>query len=83
MFSLGKHLGMQCHVEITPELVAAWCADWGREITSPMQCGPSVQTPAQMLVDVNEKCVQLHGVADHIYGQWLQGLTPAAILRNR
>src|SRR5687768_4237984 len=30
MFALGKHLGMQCHVEMTAELIAAWCADWDK-----------------------------------------------------
>ncbi|TMG78351.1 MAG: type 1 glutamine amidotransferase, partial [Betaproteobacteria bacterium] len=24
-FALGKHLGMQCHVEMTPGLIRAWC----------------------------------------------------------
>lgn len=24
MFALGPHLGMQCHVEMTPEMIATW-----------------------------------------------------------
>src|SRR5262249_41621874 len=31
-FALGKHLGMQCHVEMTSELIRTWCADWGNEL---------------------------------------------------
>jgi len=31
-FALGKHLGMQCHVEMTPELIRSWCDDWEKEL---------------------------------------------------
>lgn len=74
MFALGKHLGMQCHVEMTPELIAAWCADWAMEVQSLAQHTPSVQTPAQMLADVEQKTAALHGVADRLYDVWIKGL---------
>ena len=48
-FVLGPHLGMQCHVEMTPELVRTWCQDWEKEVTSLARRTASVQTPAQML----------------------------------
>jgi GMP synthase-like glutamine amidotransferase len=31
MFALGPHLGMQCHVEMTPEMIATWCGQWADE----------------------------------------------------
>ncbi len=74
MFALGKHLGMQCHVEMTPELIAAWCADWRTEVQSLAQQAPSVQAPVQMLERIGEKTATLHGVADRIYSEWLKGL---------
>ena len=74
MFALGKHLAMQCHVEMTPELIAAWCVDWDRENQLLAQQTPSVQTPAEMLFDAEEKTAKLHRVADGIYTQWLKGL---------
>ena len=74
MFALGKHLGMQCHVEMTPELIAAWCVDWEKEIQTRAQQTPSVQTPVEMLFEVEEKAAMLHCVADGIYTQWLKGL---------
>ena len=27
-FAMGRHLGMQCHVEMTPALIRSWCEDW-------------------------------------------------------
>ncbi len=74
MFALGKHLGMQCHIEMTPDMVATWCADWHKEITTVAQQTPSVQSPAQMLAGVTGKTTRLNGVADAIYGEWLKGL---------
>lgn len=74
MFALGKHLGMQCHVEMTPELIAAWCADWAREVQSLAQQTPSVQTPGQMLAEVEQKTAALHRVADRLYDVWIGSL---------
>jgi GMP synthase-like glutamine amidotransferase len=73
-FAAGPHLGMQCHVEMTPELIRAWCNDWGREVERLARRTPSVQTPAQMLDAVEEKVAALHAVADVIYGRWLEGM---------
>jgi hypothetical protein len=48
-------IGMQCHVEMTPDLIRAWCRDWGKEVTSLAQRVPSVQTPARMTERVEER----------------------------
>jgi GMP synthase-like glutamine amidotransferase len=74
MFALGAHLGMQCHVEMTPALIADWCKDWDREVRVLAQRTESVQTPDQMLLDVARKTAQLHRVADRLYAVWMQGL---------
>jgi GMP synthase-like glutamine amidotransferase len=74
MFSLGKHLGMQCHVEMTPALIADWCKDWHKEVRSLAQRTASVQTPEQMLMSVEENTARLHGIADRLYDVWAQGL---------
>jgi len=47
-FALGPHLALQCHVEMTRELIAAWCRDWEREVTSLASRIPSVQDPQEM-----------------------------------
>jgi len=75
-FVLGPHLGMQCHVEMTPELVRTWCQDWEKEVTSLARRTASVQTPAQMLEALEEKTRTLNAIADRLYDRWSAGLSP-------
>ena len=71
-FALGPHLGMQCHIEMTPELIRTWCQDWESELLG--RTGPSVQTPQQMLEAVDEKVAALRVVSDRLYDCWIAGL---------
>ena len=48
MFVLGPHLAMQCHVEMTKEMIVTWCKDWEKEVEALAARVPSVQTPADM-----------------------------------
>jgi GMP synthase-like glutamine amidotransferase len=73
-FALGPHLAMQCHVEMTPDLIRAWCAEWGKEVESLARRVPSVQTPAQMTEAIEERTRGLNSIADRIYDRWAQGL---------
>jgi GMP synthase-like glutamine amidotransferase len=75
-FAMGPHFGMQCHVEMTPDLIEAWCRDWGREVAALAQRISSVQAPAEMLAGIEQKVHELHRVADRIYGRWVCGLSP-------
>ncbi len=71
-FALGKHFALQCHVEMTAELIEAWCHSGTREIAdSP---GPAVQSSAAIQRDLDRRLAQLHGVADRIYARWVEGL---------
>jgi GMP synthase-like glutamine amidotransferase len=73
-FALGRHLALQCHVEMTPELIRAWCRDWEKEVESLARRVPSVQTPAQMTESVEERTRSLNAVADRVYDRWVSGL---------
>jgi GMP synthase-like glutamine amidotransferase len=73
-FVLGRHLGMQCHVEMTSELIRSWCADWEKERVP--RAGASVQTPAQMFERLEERVSSLNRIADTLYGRWIKGLNP-------
>ena len=73
-FVLGKHLGMQCHVEMTPELIRSWCEDWEKERVPKAE--PSVQTPAQMYERLDERVGALNRIADRLYERWIKGLSP-------
>ena len=71
-FALGPHLGLQCHVEMTAELIRAWCKDWGNEVRG--MAGPSIQTPEQMEQDIEARVRALNAVADRLYDRWVEGL---------
>ena len=74
-FSVGSHLAMQCHVEMTPELVRAWCNEWRGEVEALARCTPSVQAPSAMLEALEEKVRGLNAVADRVYAHWTAALT--------
>lgn len=72
-FTLGKHLGLQCHVEMTESMIRDWC-DAGADEMASGPVGSAVQTPAQIQAEMNARLPQLHAVARHIYALWVQGL---------
>jgi GMP synthase-like glutamine amidotransferase len=73
-FALGRHLGMQCHVEMTEELIRAWVRGGADEIARSAS-SPGVQKPAQIQKDLAARVERLHRVADRIYERWTQGLS--------
>jgi len=73
-FALGKHLGMQCHVEMTRDMIESWCAVGQDELAAARS--PAVQTPQQMAVDMEQKLTALNAVAAQLYTHWIQGLKP-------
>ena len=71
-FAFGPHLGLQCHVEMTPEMVRAWCRSGAREIArSP---GPGVQSAAQIESCLAARTAALNAVAVRLYERWIAGL---------
>ena len=67
-----RHIGMQCHVEMTPELITSWCDNGAAEIAA--SGGPGVQSPEAIQADISARTSQLHQLADKIYSRWIQGL---------
>lgn len=72
-FSIGPHLALQCHVEMTPEMVREWCKIGAAEIAA--HVGDSVQTTDEILQDLDSRISQLNRVARRIYGTWVEKLT--------
>lgn len=68
-----RHIGMQCHVEMTPELIASWCKSGAGEISA--SDSPGVQSSEIIQADMAARTAQLHQVADKIYSRWIQGLS--------
>ena len=73
-FALGPHLGMQCHVEMTPEIIAAWCETGAGEIARNRSRSPAVQTREEQMTDLDARLAALHRVADAAYDRWAAGL---------
>ncbi len=70
-FTLGQHLGMQCHIEMTPEMIESWCASGAGEIARSRS--PAVQTVAEIKAGA-PRLAGLHAVADGVYDRWTAGL---------
>jgi len=73
-FALGRHIGLQCHVEMTGELVRAWCRG-GREEIARRAASPGVQRPEEILRELEPRLERLHVVADRIYERWTAKLS--------
>jgi len=71
-FVLDKHIGFQCHIEMTREMVENWCASGGDEL--PPQSTAAVQSKADIYDDVDARLAALSCVADDVYARWAQGL---------
>ena len=72
-FAVGKHLGMQCHVEMTEQLIEAWCDSGAAEIAgSKDSC--AVQSADQIKSRMRDKISTMRRVADRLYECWVKGL---------
>ena len=71
-FVLGKHLAMQCHVEMTPDMIRCWAEDSAEEFGR--AASPSVQTAEQMEERIDERVRDLNAVAARLYDRWAEGL---------
>jgi len=74
-YVLGKHIGMQCHVEMTADMVRSWCESGAAEIAAARS--PGVQTAEQMQVGLEARVASLSAVADRVYTRWILGLSHA------
>jgi len=74
-FALGKHLGMQCHIEMISEMIEVWCRTGADEIGRSKS--PAVQSVAAIKSDLDARLEALHRIADQVYAHWIEGLWPA------
>jgi GMP synthase-like glutamine amidotransferase len=71
-FALNMHLGMQCHVEMTEDMVKTWCQTGAEEIAG--SSGPAVQSAAVMQRDLVNRVSALNQIAHRLYGKWISNL---------
>lgn len=72
-FALGPHLALQCHVEMTEDMIRSWCEVGGDEIAA-AAASPGVQDAAQMQALNREHLPVMRAVADRLYLRWARGL---------
>ena len=67
-----RHIGFQCHIEMTADLVRTWCRTGADEIAAPGT--PPRQSRDAILHELDGRLVALQAVADGVYARWAQGL---------
>jgi len=73
-YAVGKHLALQCHVEMTEEMIAAWCTVGADEVAA-NSASPAVQSVSEMQLQMKTDLPRLNNVADRLYSRWLEGLS--------
>ena len=73
-FVLNNTLALQCHIEMTADMVREWAVRYRDETLRPDE---SVQSETQLTEHLEEKITKLHASADILYKRWL-----AALLRR-
>jgi GMP synthase-like glutamine amidotransferase len=71
-YAIGKHLALQCHVEMTAEMIASWCEVGADEVAA--SSSPAVQSVHEMQQQMSARLPRLNSVADQLYGRWVSGL---------
>lgn len=72
-YALGKHLALQCHVEMTESMIRDWCEIGADEISDNAHSA-GVQPAAEMQRLLPQHLPSLHALAEKIYTQWINGL---------
>lgn len=72
-FSMGKHLGFQCHIEMTADMVHTWCEGGVREVEASLS-SPGVQAVPSIIEDLEERVGRLNALAAAVYEIWIKGL---------
>ena len=72
-WSIGKHLALQAHIEMTAEMVQKWCEEGEKEIRDSASSA-AVQQADAMQQELPLHCFFLNKAAKQVYSQWIQGL---------
>jgi GMP synthase-like glutamine amidotransferase len=67
-----RHVGFQCHIEMTRDLVESWCRLGAKEL--PARSTAHRQSAADLQSDLDARLAALGEVADGVYARWAQGL---------
>ena len=68
-----RHLGLQCHVEMTPEMIASWIQSGAGEVRQNL-ASPAVQPVEKIQEEMPRKLPDLSATAERLYRRWVKGL---------
>jgi GMP synthase-like glutamine amidotransferase len=71
-YTLGKHIGLQCHIEMTRPMVETWCRTGAAEL--PASTTGATQSKEDIYADLERRLAALACVADDVYAHWANGL---------
>ena len=72
-WSIGKHIALQTHIEMTTEMVQKWCEEGVQELIE-SAASPAVQQADAMQQELPLHIFFLQKVAKQVYAQWVKGL---------
>lgn len=70
----GRHLGMQCHVEVTAEMIDTWCNVGIEDIDQAIGTSPVVQDAVTIRNSIPENLPALTSTATRLYTRWIENL---------
>jgi GMP synthase-like glutamine amidotransferase len=68
-----RHLGLQCHVEMTPEMIASWIGSGSGEVKQNL-ASPAVQPVDKIQAEMPRRLPELGRTAERLYGRWAKNL---------
>jgi len=72
-WAIGKHLALQCHIEMTDAMIASWCEVGADEVAD--NCtSPAVQALDEIQRQTNDNLARLNSVAKQLYSCWIKNL---------
>ncbi len=72
-YAIGKHLALQCHVEMSVAMIGAWCEIGAQEISENIHSA-GVQATLAITNSIPDNLPPMQKLAEHIYTKWVQGL---------
>jgi GMP synthase-like glutamine amidotransferase len=70
----GRHLGMQCHVEVTAEMIDTWCSVGISDIDEAIGKSPAVQDALTIRNEIPKNLPALTATATRLYSRWIRTL---------
>ncbi len=72
-FALGKHLALQCHVEMTDEMIRSWYVEGEAEVRAALT-GIAVQGGQSACLEMAVNLPELRKIAVKLYEHWILAL---------